>query len=274
MKFSELVIIISKLNPEDGYEEIESEGAYLGVTIRNSLSDIASYEDAFLITDMRDVADEAKKLGVGFCAYLNEISKTSDFKDSLYMIDSLNNVGMGHIERMYQRFLNIPWHILDTKRLSLDEMTVADLDGIYGIYDDPMVARLAGEPYYDREKAIDYIKSYSEYQYRFYEYGIWLVREKVSGEIIGRAGITGRAGYEKPELGYVFAKRAWGKGFATEAIEAILKYARDELCLDSINAFVIPENAVSVHILKKFGFEEIKKVMLHDEEHIYMQLEL
>lgn len=273
MKLSELVIAVSEYNPGDNIEDIYAKGSSLGVSIKKNLSDINSWEDAFLITDSRDFADEAKKLGVGFCVYLNERSKESDFKDSLYLIEDIRSVGIEHIEKMYLRFWNKPWHILDTERLSLDEMTVDDLEGIYGIYDDPMVAYFAGEPYYDREQALEYIKNYIEYQYRFYEYGIWLVRDRF-GEIIGRAGLTGRAGYDFPELGYVFAKRVWGQGYASEAIGAIIDYARDELYLDKINAFVIPENKVSLHILRKFGFEEIKRVILHDEEHIYMQLEL
>lgn len=269
-----LYIIISHYNDPTEPEMFKKQAEDAGVIVSERFDDDFDPLCSYLITDLRDVADMAKELSIGFAVYLNEVSRKSDFADALYMIDDISSVGIDRIVRMYQRFLGIPWHILDTKRLYLTEMCLEDLDDIYGVYDDPLVEKYAGAPYYDREKAIQYIKDYVEIQYRFYEYGIWLVRDKETDEVIGRAGITGRAGYEDAELGYVFAKRVWGRGYATEVIKAVIEYAREELLLERLNAFVMPENVVSVHILDKLGFKKIRNVMLHEEEHIYMQLEL
>lgn len=274
MQLYELIIRISQYNNTNEYEEFIKEAEAYNISVLFDFSSVKNPEEAYLITDSRKEADKGKELGIGFAVYLTEESRESDFADALYMIDDISGVGIQRIIRMYQRYQGIPWHILDTKRFSLHEMTLEDLDGIYGVYDDPEVSKYAGAPYYDREKALEYIKNYIEIQYRFYEYGIWLVKDKKSGEIIGRAGLTGRAGYEDAELGYVFAKRVWGRGYATEVISGILEYAKNELFLDKVNAFVIPENVVSVHILNKFGFKDMGKVILHDEEHIFMQLDL
>ena len=274
MELKELIIIISLYNSTNEYDILCRDASDYGIRILSALSEVSNPKIAFLITDSREAADEAKLLGIGFSVYLNEKSRASDFADSLYLIEDLGDVGTYRIIRMYQRHHNIPWHILNTKRLSLTEMCADDLDDIYGVYDDPLVGMYAGEPYYDRDKALDYINSYTEYQYRFYEYGIWLVRDRLTGEVIGRAGLTGRAGYEDAELGYVFAKRVWGRGYATEAIDAIIKYSKEELYMERLNAFVMPENEASLHILAKFGFKEKGMVVLHDVKHIYMQLEL
>ena len=270
----EIIIYISQFNNTNEYDVFKEQADASELYVRNSFSDVSDPLSSYLITDSRETADLAVSLGIGFAVYLNDKSRECDFADALYMIDDLSLIGISRIVRMYQRFQGIPWHILDTERCSLTEMCVDDLDDIYGIYDDPLVSKYAGEPYYDRKKAIEYIKDYIDIQYKFYEYGIWLVRDKATGEVIGRAGICGRAGYDDPEIGYVFAKRVWGKKYATEVIGAIIEYAAEELYIETLNAFVMPENVVSVHILEKFGFKKIKNVMLHDEEHIYMQLEL
>ena len=270
----ELVIYISQYNNSNEYDALKEQAEQAGIILRNSFSDVSDPLSSYLITDSREAADLAQSLLIGFAVYLNDNSRKSDFADALYMIEDLSVIGIYRIIRMYQRFHKIPWHILDTERCELSEMCVEDLDDIYGVYDDPIVSKYAGAPYYDREKATEYIKDYVDVQYRFYEYGIWLVRDRLTREVIGRAGICGRAGYDDPEIGYVFAKRVWGRKYATEVIGAVIEYARQELYIERLNAFVMPENVVSVHILENFGFKKIKNVMLHDEEHIYMQLEL
>lgn len=269
-----IIIIISEFNNSGELQELKQQADEAGIEVLECFDDDFDPLSSYLITDLREAADLSRRLSVGFAVYLNEESRKSDFADALYMMDDIGSVGIGRIRRMHQRFLGIPWHILDTKRLSLWEMSMEDIDDIYGIYDDPDVGRYAGQPYEDRDRELNYIKDYIEIQYRFYEYGIWLVKDRNTGEVIGRAGLTGRAGYEDVELGYVFAKRAWNRGYATEVIEAIIRYAKEELYIERLNAFVMPENVVSLHILEKFGFVKIKNVRLHDAEHIFMQLEL
>jgi RimJ/RimL family protein N-acetyltransferase len=79
------------------------------------------------------------------------------------------------------------------------------------------------EPLYeevDEERA--YARDYIEKVYAFYDFGIWTVVEKTSGEVIGRAGICYREGYEDPELGFMIGVPWQGKGLATEVCRAVL----------------------------------------------------
>lgn len=67
--------------------------------------------------------------------------------------------------------------------------------------------------------------------YGYYGYGMWLVFDKASGELIGRAGLEHR---EFPdavelELGYLIDPDRQGQGLATEVCQAILAFAREEL---------------------------------------------
>ncbi len=152
--------------------------------------------------------------------------------------------------------------VLTTDRLILREIRVDDIDRLYEIYEGPGITDFIEPLYEDRDEEIVYTKDYIKYQYGFYGYGLWIVVEKDTGRIVGRAGITNRAGYIDAELAYVIEKDRQGRGYAKEALRAILEYAGDELCLWNLNCFVIPENAVSIHLCEKLGFEYLEDVMI------------
>ncbi len=56
------------------------------------------------------------------------------------------------------------------------------------------------------------------------------------------------------ELIYALAKPYWGKGLATEAAQAMLRYGFEVFHLPRIYATVDPGNTASVTIIKKLGF--------------------
>lgn len=78
----------------------------------------------------------------------------------------------------------------------------------------------------------------------FLEYGLWLVFEKKSGELIGRAGIENREidGVTCCEIGYLIRRDMQHKGYAYEACQAILEYASDELGIQEMFAVIDKTN--------------------------------
>lgn len=155
--------------------------------------------------------------------------------------------------------------ILKTDRLTLREITVDDVDRLYEIYEGPGITDFIEPLYEDRDEEIVYTKDYIKYQYGFYGYGLWIVVENETGRIVGRAGITNRAGYLEAELAYVIEKDRQGLGYAQEVLRAVISYARDELFLTSLNCFIKPGNDISVHICNKLGFKFIEDAVIGDE---------
>jgi [ribosomal protein S5]-alanine N-acetyltransferase len=70
----------------------------------------------------------------------------------------------------------------------------------------------------------------------------------LDGAVIGKAGI-----WRNCEVGFVFARPHWGKGFAREALSAVIAHAR-ELGLSHLTADVDPRNMRSLAVLKHLGF--------------------
>ena len=82
-----------------------------------------------------------------------------------------------------------------------------------------------------------------------------------TGELIGMCGIARLEGYN--DLGYRFAKRHWGRGYATESARAVVKHGFDTLDLPRIDAVVLLENRASRAVIEKLGFEHVGDASAH-----------
>lgn len=90
-------------------------------------------------------------------------------------------------------------------------------------------------------------------------YGYWAFCDRASGEFLGNGGLAqferGIAGLEGyPEAGWAFGFPAWGKGYATEAMEAVLAWADAELPEPEIRCIIDIENIASMRVGEKLGF--------------------
>jgi [ribosomal protein S5]-alanine N-acetyltransferase len=70
---------------------------------------------------------------------------------------------------------------------------------------------------------------------------------------IGWCGLKYRAELREIDLGYRFIKKYWGKGYATEAAFACMRYGFEKLGLQRIVGRALPPNATSVKGLEKCG---------------------
>ncbi len=79
---------------------------------------------------------------------------------------------------------------------------------------------------------------------------------KASGELIGNCGIRSDApGAREADLGYELAPAHWGRGYATEAVRALLRFGFTTLGVHRISAWCIAENAASARVLARAGLQ-------------------
>jgi RimJ/RimL family protein N-acetyltransferase len=78
-------------------------------------------------------------------------------------------------------------------------------------------------------------------------------------QLVGTIGIGTRPDGER-ELGYFIARRFWGRGYATEAGQAVLAFARDSLRLPRLSAGHFLDNPASGRVLEKLGFRATGEV--------------
>ena len=132
---------------------------------------------------------------------------------------------------------------------------MSDVEPSYIMNLDPEVSRYTGDGgVVDRSEMERRIRADVLGDYSKYGYGRLAVDWKATREFIGFTGFKYMPELGKTDLGFRFKKEFWGKGIATESCMACFELAKNRLNLDTIHAFVLPENNASVRVLEKTGF--------------------
>jgi len=142
-----------------------------------------------------------------------------------------------------------------TERLILCDTRMSDVPALFGVLGDREAMRFTHSCASLRE-CRRYVAGH-EWQRRRIGHAPWTIRRKVDCAIIGWGGL-----YEDPydggwglEVGYWFARSAWGQGFASELVDASLACARGHGA-GLVSAFARPENGASCRVLEKAGFKK------------------
>jgi RimJ/RimL family protein N-acetyltransferase len=163
--------------------------------------------------------------------------------------------------------------ILETKRLILRAWTLDDAESMFEICRDAevMLHIGTGKPYQTVDEArriLDWLVAYQA------ENGFcrWAVIEKASERVIGSCGFARLRGRSEIDLGYLFDRQVWGKGYATEAAGACLQYGFEKLKFAEVIALTDPDHTASQRVLEKIGFkcQGIKVYVNDDEDMAYL----
>ncbi len=89
-----------------------------------------------------------------------------------------------------------------------------------------------------------------------YGFGLWLLRDRATGKMVGRGGLQHAtvAGEEAVEVAWAIVPERWRQGLATELANAAARVAFDDLGLEEIVAFTLPDNTASRRVMEKAGF--------------------
>ena len=135
-----------------------------------------------------------------------------------------------------------------TERLVLRPARMDDLDAFHAILSDPRAtAYWSTPPHRDRTQSRDWLRSMVDIPAGE---GEDFVIEH-DGRVIGKAGF-----FRFPEIGFILHPDAWRRGFAFEALQAVLARSFAVNGLAHVEADVDPRNEASLGLLKRLGFEE------------------
>jgi len=146
--------------------------------------------------------------------------------------------------------------VLETDRLLLRHFTLDDADFILRLVNDPaFIANIGDRGIRTRDDAATYLTDGPIASYAQHGHGLYLVALKESSEAIGICGLLKRIQFPDIDVGYAFLPEFWSRGFALESATAVVGHARDVLHVNRVIALVSPENARSIKLLEKLGFE-------------------
>lgn len=160
--------------------------------------------------------------------------------------------------------------VIETERLILRPHTKADLDDCAALWSEPDVIRFIGGRAFTREESWARLLRYVGH-WREMGFGFWAISEKSSGRFVGELGLADfmrafEPGFgDTPEMGWVLSPSVHGKGYASEAIAAVLAWADASLPGSRTVCMINPENAPSLRAADKAGFREYARADYHGE---------
>ena len=144
---------------------------------------------------------------------------------------------------------------LKTDRLILRRHKPEDADTLYEIFgSDPQMFEYSGwNPYQTREMAKEtvkeFISSYSDV--RFYGWGI-----EQNSRLIGTIGAYDYDTEKNQiEIGMSIERISWGRGYATEALTAVLRYLTEQESVHTVTAWCADDNIGSMKVMQKAGMQ-------------------
>ncbi|HEX8920448.1 MAG TPA: GNAT family N-acetyltransferase [Pyrinomonadaceae bacterium] len=161
---------------------------------------------------------------------------------------------------------------IETARLRLRAFTPLDLDELFQVFGDAEVMKYisGGKPRSREETLTGLLSTIEGWQRR--GFGLWAVTIKETAKLIGYCGLIFLDDTPEVEIAYGLAQSHWGKGYATEAALASLRFGFEELKLERIVAVVNPDNLPSQRVLEKLGMTYVKMAHHYESDLIYYEL--
>jgi len=151
--------------------------------------------------------------------------------------------------------------VLETERLKLRGHRLDDFNHSAAMWSDLNVTRfIGGKPLSEEECWTKFLRYFGHWS--LLGFGYWVVEEKATGNFAGEIGF---ADYKRdlepslkgtPEIGWVLASQAHGKGYATEAVRAAVAWGDEHFPSARTACIIAPENLASIRVAVKCGYRE------------------
>ena len=157
--------------------------------------------------------------------------------------------------------------LLETQRLTLRELSTDDARFILRLLNEPSFLRFIGDKRVRTlEDARQYILNGPIESYARNGFGLYLVQLKTTHTSLGMCGLLKRESLTDVDIGFAFLPEFWNQGFAFEAAQAVMLYARDVLKLPRIVAITNKDNDASGKLLEKLGMRFDRMINLTGDE--------
>ncbi len=150
---------------------------------------------------------------------------------------------------------------IETERLILRGHTLEDFPSYARMWADPVVTRfIGGMPLGEEEAWAKFLRIAGHWA--LLGFGFWAIEEKTGGRRIGEAGILDvkrdivPSFHGVPEIGWGLDPAAHGKGYATEAVRAILAWGEAKFGKIRMVCIIDPGNTPSLRVAARCGFKE------------------
>ena len=152
-------------------------------------------------------------------------------------------------------------YVFETEHLRARIFAEEDAERLYAYHRDAEVRRwIPNESYEDPEEALGAIEFFAECAENREMPFVLAAELKETGELVGDVGINEVEGSPaEVEIGFVICPECRGKGYATELVAAMTKFAADTFRVFVLFGRVMKGNNASVRVLEKNGFRFVRE---------------
>ena len=169
--------------------------------------------------------------------------------------------------------MNVP--IVETARLVLRGHRLDDFEASFAMWSDPVVTRyIGGKPSTEQQtwsRLMGYVGHWS-----LMGFGYWVIEEKSSGRFVGEAGfadfrrVIAASMRDVPEIGWTLASRFHGKGYATEAVRAVVAWGDVRFGPARTVCLINAENLASIRVAQKCGYAEFERALFNEQATLFL----
>jgi RimJ/RimL family protein N-acetyltransferase len=159
--------------------------------------------------------------------------------------------------------------VLETERLRLRGHAMADFEASAAMWAEPVVTQFIGGKPSTREESWRRFMSFPGH-WALLGFGYWLIEERATGAYVGDGGFGNfkreiDPPFTGPEQGWALRPSMHGKGYATEAMQAVVAWGESHFGRRDFVCMIAPENAPSHRVAERLGYREYDRVSYKGE---------
>jgi ribosomal-protein-alanine N-acetyltransferase len=149
---------------------------------------------------------------------------------------------------------------LETERLVLRPLSADEAGSLHRISNEPNVRRYLWDDEAISEATLNSLIAQSDRMFSEEKIGVFGVRIRGREDLLGFCGFVRLGGMEEPELWYELTQEIWGRGIATEAAQACVRYALKEVGMERVIAGADAPNRASLRVIEKLGMKYLGNI--------------
>ena len=214
-----------------------------------------------VLCDTDEAIQRHRMAGLPVIAVSHTGNSSEELMGTPWLILSPEALTRDFLYKVYCRHYERPMWILETERCRLRELSAEDFDALL-LLQKENAQNPEGCFFPDGcDNPEDFLSNYIRHQYPFFDFGLYAVLEKGTGNFMGIAGFTGITEIASDdislsaEVSYALLQKYQRRGLAKEVLLALLSYGRKTGGFRQFTARIRPKNTSSVALARKFGIQ-------------------
>lgn len=213
------------------------------------------------LCDTDEAIQRHRMTGLPVIAVSHDGNSSEELMGTPWLILSPEALTRDFLYKVYCRHYERPMWILETERCRLRELSAEDFDALLLLQKEN--AQNPEGCFFPAgcDNPEDFLTNYIRHQYPFFDFGLYAVLEKGTGNFMGIAGFTGITEIASDgislsaEVSYALLQKYQRRGLAKEVLLALLSYGRKTGGFRQFTARIRPDNVASAALAKKCGIQ-------------------